>query len=265
MHRVQPGREPGRDLVAAQLGRQLGHRHQATVGQVAAEDRRAIGQQLAAHPAPEAVAAEQRGGLVAAAVLGPQPDAGIILFESMQALAQPAIDLTAALQLAQQDLVQVGTVDGRVGLAVALLYRCAQGQAAELIARTGVAHAQALGEGRDPRATPATGPSRAARAPRWGRAGCRPRPRRRPRPARAASPAARHAAPPGPRSGPPCRHRSPTSHPWTYCAGSGPGSGPAGFSAGPGTRALHQVHGAHSPTPAPKRLARREATFSCWV
>ena len=146
MHRVQPRREPGRDLVAAQLGRQIGHRHQAAVGQVATEDRRAIGQQLATHPAPEAVAAQQRASLVTAAVLGLQPDAVRILLESLQALAQPAIDLAAALQLAQQDLVQVGAVDGRVGLAVALLHRGTQCQAAKLGARAGVAHGQALGK-----------------------------------------------------------------------------------------------------------------------
>ena len=82
VHRMQARRQPAVTSLRAQVGRQVAHAHQAAIGQVATEHRFAVGQQPRAHPAPEAIAAQQRIGLVAQAILGLQADAGRILLEA---------------------------------------------------------------------------------------------------------------------------------------------------------------------------------------
>ena len=147
LHHVQLGPQPDRHLLAAQVQRQILLAHQRAVGQVAADARRRIAQQLAAHQAPQAVGANQglalqiqTGGTVQAHAVG-------VLVEGDGALVQLQFHAIGFEHTRQQHLVQVGTVDAGVGRAVALLHRRPQGQRAEHRATGGAARLQPLGEG----------------------------------------------------------------------------------------------------------------------
>ena len=147
MHHMQARAEPGGDRVVALRGGQVVSVHHAPVGQVATGAHRLRAQHLRPHTAPQAVAANEGLPLQRRVAFGRHLHGIGRLLISGHARVEVQAHTGFLLDGAQQQAVQVGAVQGGVGLGVAGQGHGTQAQLPQPLAAVCIAHPQQLGKG----------------------------------------------------------------------------------------------------------------------
>jgi len=130
MHHMQTGAHPHRDLIRAQMRRQIGLRHQGPVSQVPRETGGRIAQQLLTHRAPHPIGTDQGIGMPVLPLCAVHIKPLGTCLPALHRLPQLHIN-TRGLGRSLQQTLQVGPVDGGVGSAIKCLSPLAQTQAAQ--------------------------------------------------------------------------------------------------------------------------------------
>ena len=142
VHEVRLLAAPQRDVGAVQMRRHLGHRQHRAVGDVARHARLAVADDLLAHAAPQAVGADQCGGLQPPAVDQLHLDAAVAPGEAGDLALHLQRDRRQFATGVEEHLMQVGAVDHAVGLAVGGQRLLADRRAHHQFAAAHVAHHQ---------------------------------------------------------------------------------------------------------------------------
>jgi hypothetical protein len=144
LHKVQPGPQPGRDLVAAQMPGQTALRQQGSVSQVAGYAGDTVVQQLLAHTAPQTVGADQRLALDGGATSGLSGHGRFGGGIRQHFAVDLQRDIPTLQHRGQQQLLQIRAVHRGIRCAIALRHALAHRHFCQGDARLGISDLQPL-------------------------------------------------------------------------------------------------------------------------
>ena len=144
LHHMQARPQPRSDVAGAQRLGQRVLRHQGAVSQVARHAGMLLAQQLCTDAAPQAIGPQQGIAFHVLATAGAHRHHALGVGEAVDCVVQMKLRVGVFANGGQQQAMQVGTVDGGVGRAVALYRGGAQGQRSQLMARECAANLQPL-------------------------------------------------------------------------------------------------------------------------